>query len=60
MAKYIVKEQYIERVRGVRTYELEASSIEEAQNSIKGKEISDVVSTREVLASETFAIQLAQ
>jgi hypothetical protein len=60
MAKYIIKERYTEQVQGVRTYEVDADNIEEARITIPDAVIEDCVETRTIMATETFAIQLAQ
>ncbi len=61
MPKYIIKERYTEQVQGVRTYEVEAASIEEAQNTLlPGRVVDDHVETSTITSTETFAIQLAQ
>lgn len=60
MAKYIIKERYTEQVQGVRTYEVDADTIEEARITIPDAMIEDRVETRTIMATETFAIQLAQ
>lgn len=60
MAKYIIKERYMEQVHGVRTYEVDADTIEEARITVPDTVIEDHIETRAVVASEMFAIQLAQ
>lgn len=52
MTQYVVKEGYRELVMGVRTYTVEASSVEDAWNKVNGGDVEPDTETKEVESSD--------